>query len=283
MNLGAKAQAKGPGELHAVYIGHSLESDIPDMVAAISGGRLKFKEQNIPGASLRWQWEEAERRKLQAEPVFQGIYDTILTAETDVLVLIDSVPRGNEESLRESVEYTGKFVKFARSKNPDVQVFFYEPWHHITSGTPQNSEYDKGNPNRVLRWRPRLKADHELWKRVVADVNAQNPGRKPVRLIPSGRALAALSEAIQVAKIPGLDEDRDLFDDDIHLQPIGKYFIACVHYAVLFDESPVGKPWDVKNRWGKAYWDVADWAGKTWPKPAEATARALQEVAAGIR
>lgn len=276
----AVADVQSPTEIKAVYIGHSLESDIPDMVSAIAGGRLSFKEQNIPGAPLRWQWEEAERRELQPEPTFQGIYDTIITADTDVLVLIDSVPRGNEESLLESIEYTGKFVDFARSKNPDIQVYYYEPWHHVTTGTPQNSEYDKGNPNRVLRWRPRLKADHELWQRVVRDVNSAHPGGKPVRLIPAGLALAALSEAIEKGEVPGLDEDRDLFDDDIHLQPIGKYFVSCVHYAVLFEDSPSGKPWDIKNRWGQPYYDVADWAGKTWPKPNQETARALQQVAA---
>ncbi len=267
--------------VNAVYIGHSLTSDIPDMVMAIAGPRFKFKEQFIPGSPLRWHWDEPTRKSDQ-EPSFRGVYDKIITSNTNVVVMIDSVPRGEPDSLKESADYAGRFLRFARSKNPKVRVFYYEPWHDITSGTPQRSEYDKASPSRELKWRPRLTADRPKWNQVVADVNRANPGQVPMKLIPAASGLAVLDDAIGAGKIPGITNSRQLFDDNIHLNPLGKYFVACIHFRAIFGEKVSGKPYDIAGRWGAPYWDKPDWAGKTWKKPSAATVKAIQSIADSV-
>lgn len=266
----------------AVFIGHSLQSDLPDMTAALAGGRLRFREQNIPGAPLKWQWEEAERGAQRFEPRFQGVYTQILGAGTEVLVMVDSVPRGEEPSLQTSIEYASRFVAFARRANPGVRVFYMEPWHHLTSGTAQRYEHDRHSPSAGLRWRPRLTADRPKWDRVVAEVNRRQPGAVPVRLLPAGSGLGVLADAIEAGQVPGLSSVQGVFDDEIHLNPLGKYFLACLHFRAIFGESPVGKPYEIRGRWGKPYWDERDWAGKLWPKPKAETVRAVQEVAARV-
>lgn len=269
-----------PEPLEAVYIGHSLASDVPDFVMALATPeRFTFKEQFIPGSPLRWHWEETTRTEKAGQDHFRGSYDKIITAQTDLLVIIDSVPRGEAPSLDESVDYTARFLKFARAKNPQIQLYWYTPWHHITSGTPQASEYDKASPNRQLKFRERLDADHKLWQQVVTRVNQANPGPKPVKLLAADLALARLADQAAAGKVPGLASINDLFGDDIHLTPLGRYFIGCVHYAVIFNQSPVGKPYDVKNRWGQPYYGTPDWTGKTWTKPDPKTAQALQTIA----
>jgi hypothetical protein len=267
-----------PQEVNAFYIGHSLSSDIPDMVMAIAGSGFKFRHQDIPGAPLRWQWEEATR-KSEFEPQFQGRYHTHLTKDFNALVMVDSVPRGEEPSLMESIDYAGRFLTFARTKNPQIRTFYYEPWHHTTSGTPKRSEYDKSSPSRELTWRPRITADRPKWDRVVAEVNKQHPGAVPMKLIPAATGLGQLSDAIAEGKVPGLKKIEDLFSDDIHLNPLGKYFVACIHYRALFGGKVSGRAWDVKGRWGGAYYDTKDWAGNIYPKPSAATAKAIQAVA----
>lgn len=245
---------------------------------AIAGSKFKFKEQFIPGAPLRWQWEEPTRKPGQGDN-FRGVYDKLITPSTNVLVMVDSVPRGEPASMEESADYAGRFLKFARSKNPDIRVFYYEPWHHITSGTPQRSEYDKASPTRELKWRPRLDADRPKWEKVVADVNRAQPGKVPMRLIPVGSALGKLDDSIRQGKVPGISSIKQLFDDDIHLNPLGKYFVACIHYRAIFGGTVVGKPFDIAGRWGAPYWDKPDWAGKTWKKPAANTVKAVQAIA----
>ncbi|MDX2065350.1 MAG: hypothetical protein SFX74_06365 [Fimbriimonadaceae bacterium] len=267
--------------VNAFYIGHSLESDIPDMVMALAGSSFQFKEQNIPGAPLGWQWQEANR-KSTFEPQFQAVYTRGITSATTDLVLIDSVPRGEPESLRDSIEYTTRFVKFARERNPRVRVFYYEPWHHLTSGTPQRDKDDRASPSRELRWRERLRADRPKWDSVVKAINAALPGGTPVRIIPAGTALGQLDDAISAGRVPGLARIRQVFDDDIHLSPLGKYFVACLHYRALFGQPATGRPYEIRNRWGVPYWDTKDWAGKTWPKPSAATVGAIQRIADSV-
>ena len=269
-----------PNKVNAVYIGHSLASDVPDMVKALAGEtNFDFKEQFIPGSPLRYQWDAVSRSEKPGQDHYRDIYTEIITPQTDILVLIDSVPRGDQGSLDESVDYTAKFVEFARSKNPQVQVYWYTPWHDINSGTPEASEYDKHSPNRTLRWRPRLDADHKLWQTVVQRVNQKSIGAKPVKLISADLALARLNDQIEAGRVPGLSSIKDLFQDDIHIKPLGRYFVACVHYATIFNASPVGKPYEISNRWSQPYYEVPDWTGTTWPTPNPETVKSLQSIA----
>ncbi len=279
---GSGSAAEEP-PLRVFYIGHSLQSDIPDMVkslAASAGGRaFEFKEQFIPGAPLRWQWNEG--RQHAGEPVFQGTFDRELAAgKWGALVLTDSVPRGGEELEAESADYLGRFVDFAREHQPRISLFFYETWHHLTSGTERNSEYDTASPRRTLKWRERLDADRAMWRGIVERVNGPRAGRgEPVRIIPAGQAMGRLSDAADKGEAPGLTSIRDAFDDEIHPNPYGKYLVACVHYAVLFGKSPEGLPGDVKGRWGASYWNTPNWQGKSWPPPDPGLVRLMQRIA----
>ena len=271
-------------EIRAFYIGHSLMSDIPSMTKALaeSGGHTKFtfRHQDIPGAPLRWQWGEKDR-KADFEPQYGGRYHIHLPkGGFNVLVVTDSVPRGGKELEAETVEYLGRFVDFARKHNPEIQVYYYETWHHLTSGTPQNSEYDTASPRRNLTWRARLEADKKMWEDIVKEVNQKHPGKKPVKIIPTGQVMAAIHDAITAGKIPGWTKIEDIFSDEIHTNNYGKYIVALSHCAVLTGRSPVGLPIDIKDIWGGSYWDTKFWDGKTYPRPKEATIKAVQEIAA---
>lgn len=264
----------------AFYIGHSLTSDIPDMVRALATDAdctFTFKEQFIPGAPLRWQWEKPK----SGEPQFQAMYDQELPrGGYDALVVTDSVPRGGKELEAETTDFLGRFYDLARKHNRGIRVYYYETWHHITSGTPQASEHDKLSPTRDLRWRPRLDADWEMWQRIVDGVNQKHAkGKDKVAMIPAGQALAAFVDQIAKKPVPGFKRGEDLFDDDIHLNPYGKYLVACVHYAVLFERSPEGLTHDVNDRWGRSYWNTPNWQNKQWPPPEPAAVKLMQKVA----
>lgn len=268
----------------AYYIGHSLISDIPDMVGGLAkaGGvvAFSFKEQFIPGAALRWQWEERERSagKPSDEPQFRvRWFEAFPTGKFDTLVMIDSVPRGPKE-MGDTREYAGKLIGEAVKGNSKTRVFIYEPWHCLKTGTPEGCAYDKSSPTRDLKWPERVAADSAMWDKVVEDLKKDHPGVE-IRLIPAARGLARLEAAILKGEVAGMKTLEDCFSDEIHTNPYGKYFIACLHYAMLTGKSPVGLPVEVKDRWGRSYWHTPNWEKKSWKAPEAGAVRKMQEIA----
>jgi len=284
------APAFADGRLDAFYVGHSLISDVPDMVAALVAARagadgqpsFRFVEQFRLGASLLMQWEEmlAEpaKRTPQPAPFRAHWFDALPQGGFDALVLVDSVPRGGDKLMRLTLQYADNFVGTARNWSPGLRVFFYEPWHCVHSGTSKGCDHDR-YPHSSMRWRARVDADAPAWDAVVAGLRAAYPGTS-VGLIPGARGLAALHDEIGKGTVPGWTSiEKDAFDDDIHLNPYGKYFIACLHYAALCGRSPVGLPVAVADRAGASYWNVPNWQKKTYAPPSPELVRRLQEIA----
>lgn len=286
----APKPAKPPADnrIDAFYIGHSLQSDIPDMVAAFCASREKekghpsfrFREQFIIGSTLENQWNQRDRApkdRSPQEPQFMGYwFEEFPKGGLDALVLIDSVPRG-KSGMAQSLEFASKLIGEALAKSPDVRVFFYEPWHCIYSGTPQGCPWDKDETSKVP-WRERLDVDAPMWDGLLADLKKAQP-KANLAMIPAGRSLGVLADAIAAGKVKGFAKYQDLFDDDIHLNPYGKYFVACLHYAALTGKSPEGLPFEIQDRWGRSFWDTPNWAKKQWSAPAKEAIAVMQQLA----
>ena len=177
----------------------------------------------------------------------------------------------------ETLDHATRFAKALATKSPKARVFVYEPWHCTHSGTDTPCMYDRG-PTMKLPWRQRLVADAPMWDKLVADLQRAVPSSRPA-LIPSGRALGMLVDAIEAGTVEGFTSRKDLFDDDIHLSVYGKYFVGLVHYATLSGQSPVGLSTVIRKRWGAALFDEVDHQGKVHKAPAPAAALRMQEIA----
>jgi hypothetical protein len=276
-----------PSAIRAFYIGHSLNSDIPDMVASFASGgcaggdakSITFREQFIPGAPLRWQWGERDRdsaQRMKGDQFRVAWFDAFATGAIDALVMVDSVPR-DASMMPETLGDAGRFAEALAARNPKARIYIYEPWHCLRSGTPEGCDHDRGENSR-LKWRERIDREAPMWDELVAALAQRFPAPRPT-LIPAGRALGALADEAAAGRIAGLDSIEDFFDDAIHPNPYGKYFIACVHYAVLTGRSPVGLTTDPKDRWGRSYWNTPNWQGKQWAPPDPKAVRAMQELA----
>jgi hypothetical protein len=240
--------------------------------------RFGLRHQDIPGAPLRYQWGQKDRPDM-GEPIYGGRYHVHLkTGEFDTLVLTDSVPRGGDELEAETVEYLGRFADFARQYRPDIRIYYYETWHHLTSGTSANSPYDAKHPNRHLKWRERLDADREMWGRIVKKVNEARPGHPPIQIIPGGKILAAVSDAIDAGKIPEWKSHEDLFIDDIHINRYGEYIITLAFFRAITGKSPVGAASDLRNLWGASIWYERSPGIKSYPPMRPETVRLVQEI-----
>ncbi len=87
-----------------------------------------------------------------------------------------------------------------------------------------------------------------------AGTAALPPGAPPVFIVPGHRMMARFYDDIQAAATPaGIDNIADFFRDTIHLNDLGSYAWAMLHYACLFNASPVGLPrdlWGPNDGWG---------------------------------
>jgi len=237
----------------AFYIGHSLSDQIPDMVKSLAGDHpdvsFQWAYQSIPGAPLRWQWERKEANDYDANPPqFFPFYHPsggLPSGTFDMLVLTEGVPRYGD-LIEETYQYTDSFFRYANAFNPGIRVYLYEDWHCILSGTPTECDFDvDSNP-----WRQRIEDDLPMWESVVDTINARYNPVEPVCLIPAAQGLAQVYDSIYAGNMPGLNAIDDLFSDRIHLNDIGKYFVACVHFSTLFEVSPVGLTHQLQHWWG---------------------------------
>ncbi len=235
------------------YVGHSLSDQIPDMVQSLSNDHetvdFSWVYQSIPGSPLSYNWERKYDQSYGIiEPNYYGFYDEnygLASGNFDALVLTESVPR-HLGSIELTYEYADSFYHYANTFNPDIQVYLYEDWHCLLSGTPTSCDYDiDSNP-----WRQRLSDDLPMWESVVDTLNARYNPTNPVCLIPAAQGLAALYDSIMAGVIPDLNQIEDIFSDNIHLTDVGKYFVACIHFATIHKTSPVGLTNQTQVWWG---------------------------------
>lgn len=235
------------------YLGHSLTDYLPEMIDSLADPQsFDWAFQSIPGAPLRWQWQRMLADDFESyHPHSVAFYHPeygLPSGKYTVLVLTESVPRhqGNSD---ESHDYMRRFLEYALSYNPDIQVYIYEVWHCIKSGTPTACAYDLDSSD----WRQRLDDDLNMWESFVARLNEQVKPANPVCLIPAGQALAHLYDAIEAGQVPQLSKLEDIFEDDIHLNDLGRYFIATLHYGMLLRQNPVGLDYRVYSQWGELF------------------------------
>lgn len=252
---GVRADIEDDPLIKTFFIGHSLTDYLPEMVKSMTeqAGTADFDWafQSIPGAPLRWQWERmAENDYGALPPHFVGFYDPVFglpAGNYDALVLTESVPRHwTEWGIEETYEYAELFYEYATAHNPGIRVFFYEVWHCILSGTPTGCDFDID----TAPWRQRLDDDLAMWESVVNHLNQTFDPEEPVCMIPGGQALARLYDAIAAGTVPGINDIEDFFEDNIHLNDPGRYYIALVHYAMLLNLEPVYLPHQLFDMWG---------------------------------
>jgi hypothetical protein len=119
--------------------------------------------------------------------------------------------------------------------NPAGHTLFYHSWLDVDKSAPET-------------WITHEKNALVAWECVASKVNLTlaSEGRADrVAPLPTGAALVDLVERILKDEVKGITGTQSqkldaIFSDDVHMTPLGAYFMALVTYAAVFRDSPVG-------------------------------------------
>lgn len=228
-----------------IFVGHSLVGpNLPPMVEAgmnLKGQEVSVAAQVINGAPLSFQWDNGAAA--------EGINARVVLAQGAVrhLILTEAQPLANHVRWSDTSGMVARWAGAAWETDPATQVWLYETWPSLASGPGAEIPDDPGGQ---VPWRQRLTEDWPVWLSLTDAANAARPeAAAPVRVIPVGQAMGRLADAIEAGEVPGLSSIRDLFDDDIHPNGKGLYFITLVHIAAVTGQSPEGLPPRLTRHW----------------------------------
>ncbi|WP_157068557.1 hypothetical protein [Sandaracinus amylolyticus] len=169
--------------------------------------------------------------ELRAPRTIEGRYDALIITERHDLV--DVLMWEN------TVRHLRHFHDRLTAGNPQATTYLYESWLGVR---------DLADPR---DWIAYERAAQPVWDCVADRVELSlRDERRPshVRSIPTNAALALLVERAVAGRVDGLRGanaraiTQRIFHDDVHMTPLGVYFVALVTSAVVLERSPVGAP-----------------------------------------
>ena len=230
--------------------GHSLtDQPLPTYLAQVAtslGAPIEWNRQYMVGSAIKHRTRGRDRQDGWAgysmganrEGEGMNVIEELRRRPYDVLIITEQ--HGVIDSLvwHDTLRYLRHFHERFVEGNPRGRTYFFEPW----LGIPGKSE--------VRRWIAYERAASPLWQCLATRINTSLAAeRRSDRIapLPAGVALAELVEratqrgGVQGITAPSERETLDrLFHDNVHLTPLGSYYIALVAYATVFERSPLG-------------------------------------------
>ncbi|HRI26824.1 MAG TPA: hypothetical protein PK239_00145 [Chitinophagales bacterium] len=186
-----------------------------------------------PGSSMKHRWDT---------PIGFGSPDARLhIANWELLSITERVPLyyegGNTQQwyldgIQEQKQYLSLFVNNAWNNGNNgngTPTLLWTTWTNLDGSNGP--------------WRQMLDTQGEEFERMQDYANANRPsGAPPVYIIPGHKMMARLYDDIQLGLVPGITNINQFFGDNIHTNELGAYAISMMHYACIFNQSPVGLP-----------------------------------------
>ncbi len=228
----------GSAQQKVYYTGHSLINlDIPYQTRQLldaQGVESSYRHHINNGASIKLNWMDT---LFNPNPIWTPSlgrdveYGTnhlrALKSPFDRLVMTEAIPLLNYP-VDTSVKYFSKFVRLAATSNQEIETFIYATWEH---GVSQSSD-----------WIDQVRALVPRWEKIRMMTEMQT-GNEKIYIIPGNIAMIKLHEMLEEGAIGSLQRIEQLFEPDgVHPNFNGRYFMACLFAAVIFDIDPRGGP-----------------------------------------
>jgi hypothetical protein len=249
------AQAALP-ESRAVFVGHSLLNyDMIEIVKGLAESKgliIRRAAQSNVGTNIANNWRQCRRSAYPNENPWwelacdsidagtdRGPYDTLVITQVNNPI----IDPGNPSNLGSTPEDYSRFLDLFLSRNPSGRAFFYTQWEGL------DSPWHKG-----AEWTTRIADESALFERIVQrieEISLNTYGRRvDVNIIPANVALRELIIAAESGRFAGITSRSQLFVDDVHMTPLGAYYLACVIHSSIYEQSPVGATGRTTGRWG---------------------------------
>jgi hypothetical protein len=225
----------------AVFVGHSLTNDeMTQMVAELAASKgMRFSQatQSIPGSSLSNSWSMCRADAFVGEFRPSNFACDAIDAGTaygpySVLIATDaSNPIEYNRIYNHTEVYFERFMELMLSRNPAARNFLYTSWESLG--------YAGHNADWTIEVISEL-ATYELIAADAEEISRQRGRNGVVHILPVNLALRRLILLIEGGSVPELTNREDIFADGIHPNAIGHYFVACVAYSAIFNQSPEG-------------------------------------------
>lgn len=247
------------GKKGIFFSGHSLiDNPLPDFLEKIvqsKGGSLFWNQQNAVGSTIQSRTKGQEQDK-EGWPGYStgrnrhgsniNIIEefrqpiTLQGHEYDALIITERHDLLGAMVWNDTIRYLRHFHDRLLESNPQATTYLYHSWLDISG---------KENPR---RWIDYERSAERLWRCVTTRINvslkAEGRGDR-IQSIPAASALAELVERSTAGReLPGISAETTsatierLFRDDVHLTPLGTYYMALVVYSTIY-RSPVSNAW----------------------------------------
>jgi len=236
------------------YVGHSgfgfsqlnLVGAMVEAMAADGGiSTYSYGDQIIGGSCLSAQWEN-HATSLTGDS-WIDIPAGNSNGQYDILVTTELIPFS--EAMDPNAWMWGcnlspfvaldNFHDMATAANPNT-IFYLMEFHNEADFTVGGGTEAAAFAN----WSGLNASNRLLWEQVADSVSAMNGSQ--ICIIPVAAATQALADSVMNGNFPGITNFIDIFEPTdgmtwkIHNTDVTTYLTACVHYATLFGQSPVG-------------------------------------------
>ncbi|MFN8338592.1 MAG: T9SS type A sorting domain-containing protein [Saprospiraceae bacterium] len=142
-----------------------------------------------------------------------------------------------QECIRDQKAYLSLFANNAWENGNDGQGAATLLWTNWVSIDGSNGPF-----------RQMLDKSGGEWERMQDYANENRPaGAPPIYIIPYHRMMARLYDDVQAGKVPSITQFSQFFGDNIHVNELGAYAIAMIHYACIYNKNPLGLPNNLIN------------------------------------
>ncbi len=187
-----------------------------------------------PGSTMRWRWEHPMMYSPDARVDIEDWALMSITERVPLLYVGGNTQQWYLDGIDEQREYLSLFVNNAWNNGNGgngAPSLLWTTWVHVDNSSGA--------------FRSMLDIQGIEWEAMQDYANANRPtGAPPVYMIPGHKMMMRLYDDIQAGLVPGITNITQFFGDNIHLNSLGDYAVAMIHYACIFNTSPVGLPND---------------------------------------